>query len=97
MLKVTYGLLAIVGLGLMVSSILVRNTSIIAGKPSVFITELIAMSVLTALPLYVFMMTRKISAKTASKFVLFFAIKLAIMHVLLELSGFYEYMFTTIQ
>lgn len=94
MLKATYVLLAIVILGLLVTGIIVRNTSIIAGKPHIFLTELFAMSVLTALPLYVFIMTRRLSAKTASKLVLFFAIKLAIMHIFLELSGFYEYIFS---
>lgn len=95
MLKATYGILAIVGIGLLVASIIVRNTSIIFGKPLVFVAELVAMSIVTALPLYAFILTRKISFKTANKFVLLFAIKLAVMHVLLELSGFYEYMFSS--
>lgn len=91
LLKATYVVMTIVFIGLLIASIIVRHTSIMVGKPGVFFAELFAMSVLTALPMYAFVATRKISAKTATKFFLVFVIKLALLHVLLELSGFYDY------
>lgn len=93
LLKATYGVLAVIFIGLLVASIIVRHTAIMIGKPLVFLTELFAMSVLTALPIYAFIATRKLKTKTAHQFFLVFVIKLALLHVLLEVSGFYDYMF----
>jgi hypothetical protein len=92
--KATYVTLGVVFLGLLVAAALVRNVAFIAHRPLSFLLELFAMSVLTALPLYVFLLTRPIGGKKATIFFALFLAKLALLHVLLEISGFYGYVFS---
>lgn len=94
----TYGLyvlLGIVALALLVASAIMRFTKFIAQHPLSFVTELIFMSIVTALPMLVFIFTRRIKVKLGLEYFLFFALKLAIIHVGCELSGFYDYAFST--
>lgn len=93
----TYGLyvlLGLVALALIVGSAIVRFTKFIVRHPLSFVTELIFMSIITSLPVLVFIFTRRIKAKLGLQYVLLFAVKLAIIHVGCELSGFYDYAFS---
>lgn len=92
LLKGTYVVFTIIAVVLIIASIVIRNTKMITMSFGKFLIELFAMSVIMALPVYIFTYTRNMNFKKCSMFVLFFIIKLAVLHVLLEISGLYDKM-----
>jgi hypothetical protein len=91
----TYAGLILAVLVLVVFAALVRHVSFMVSHTPEFFIELFAMGILTALPLLVFIYTRKTGWPTGLKLVGLFAIKLLVLHVLFELSGMYDYVFSS--
>ena len=71
----------------------VRDFKIIAERPLIFIVETLVISVIPAVPLFFFTLSRGISMASATKWVAGLSIKFAIFHIVFQTSGFYTYMF----
>lgn len=84
----------IVGFALLfATAIEVHDTAVIRTHPWLFVAELILMSVLPAIPLLFFVVSRKISIKIALFWFYALSAKFAILHILFQLSGFYSDLF----
>jgi hypothetical protein len=79
---------------LLALSIIVRDVQLIKMRPFLFAVELLGMAVLPGLPLLFFVVSRNISWKTAWIWFVSLSVKFAIIHVLLEISGTYRWLFT---
>lgn len=79
---------------LLALSIVVRDVQLIKARPFLFAIELLGMAVLPGLPLLFFVVSRNISWKTAWLWFVSLSVKFAIIHVLLEISGTYRWLFT---
>jgi hypothetical protein len=72
----------------------VRDVDIIKRSPLLFIIETILVSLLPAIPIFFFVISREISFAVATAWVYGLSIKFAVFHVLFQVSGFYTYMFS---
>lgn len=91
-----YSLFGILFLGaayLFVLTLLRRDFEIIVRRPFIFIVELILVSIIPAVPLLFFAVSRKISLSEAMTWFIALAVKFAIFHVLLQTSGMYTMWF----
>ena len=71
----------------------VHDTAIVRAHPWLFIAELILMSVLPAIPLLFFVVSRQMTLKVALYWFSALSVKFAILHILFQLSGFYTDLF----
>lgn len=89
-------MLAAVAIGfgyLFLISILVHDTSMITDNFFYFIAEWVVVSALPAIPMLFFVVTRTMTIETAKVWFWSLSIKFAVFHLLLQLSGYYRYMF----
>jgi cell division protein FtsW (lipid II flippase) len=86
----TYVALAIMGILVIMAAASARHVPFIRKHPRAFVFELVALGIVTALPMFVFVWTRGVTVKKCALVVLLFSIKLAILHTLLEIGGFYQ-------
>lgn len=89
----TVVLLVIAFIYLLVLSIIVRDYKIIVERPFLFTLELIFMTVLPAIPILFFKISRNIPMKDAIIWTVNFAWQAGAFHVVLQLSGIYSYLF----
>ena len=93
LVKYMYILLAILFIVLAYTSITTKHTSYLKANTKHFLTELLFLGIITAIPVFTFVWTRNLPRRHTLYLVLMLALKLTLMHVLLELSGFYHYAF----
>jgi len=77
-------------------SIMKRNTTMIKNKFFTFAIETFLISVLPSIPMFFFIYSRGLTYDTSKKYVFTLIIQIAIFHILFEISGFYNYLFTGI-
>jgi hypothetical protein len=82
---------------LLVITILTPETAYIKKKPISFVIESIAFPTFACLPLLFFAYSRNLSFKDTMIFVLSFWVKLLILHILFEVSGFYNWMIESLK
>ncbi len=75
----------------------VRYTEHMRKYPLRFLLEFIAFSTLPSIPLWLFMVTRGIPFKTTWRWFLALWVKFAILHLLFEFSGIYQYYFANLR
>ena len=78
---------------LLVLSIIIRDYKLIVEHPFIFTLELLFMMLLPAIPLLFFKVSRDIPWKEAVLWASSLAIKFGAFHVVLQLSGFYSFLF----
>ena len=78
---------------LTVYAIIIREVELVKAKPWIFLLELCAFSIVPAIPVFLFGWVRNLPIKTTLFIFVSFVIKLAILHLLLEFSGFYKWLF----
>lgn len=71
----------------------IRHVDYIKNHPFRFIAEFLCFSLLPALPLILFIMTRDVTPKVATIWFITLWFKFALLHVLFEISGVYHYYF----
>lgn len=89
-------MLAAVAIGfgyLFLISILVNDTAMITDNFFYFIAEWVVVSALPAIPILFFVVTRNMTIETGKVWFWSLAVKFAVFHLLLQLSGYYRYMF----
>lgn len=74
-------------------SIFVHDTSIITGNFVYFFVETLLVAILPALPFFFFVVSRGISIEKAKLYFYSLAAKFGVFHLLLQLSGYYRYLF----
>lgn len=93
---IKYGILLTLSIGffvLFVTSAIVRDTYWIEKNPSIFMNEMLLMSLLTSLPiLYISYQRGGTGKETALEFALLF-VKISLLHVTFQLSGIYSVLF----
>lgn len=92
-----YGLIAIFILGFALFfaiALVARDVDIIRKKPFVFAIETILISVIPAIPLFFFSVSRGIEFRKTLTWVIGLSIKFAVFHIIFQLSGFYTFMFS---
>jgi hypothetical protein len=92
-----YGLIAVFVLGFAVFfgvSVVARDVEILKKKPFIFAIELLLVSLLPALPILFFVVSRGLDIATAITWMYGLSIKFALFHLVFQLSGFYTYLFT---
>jgi hypothetical protein len=65
----------------------------ILGYPDMFIIEIIIMTIIPSLSVLVFTYTRGIKLITTAKFAGLLMFKFALLHIMLEISGYYSHIF----
>lgn len=75
-------------------AIIVRNYDLIVNSPLIFTVETILMSILPGIPLLFFVISRKISFAKAWLWFGTTSIQFGIFHILLQLSGTYDWLFS---
>jgi hypothetical protein len=78
---------------LLVLSIIIHDYKIIVEHPFIFTLELLFMMILPAIPLLFFKVSRGIPWKDAVIWATSLATKFGAFHVVLQLSGFYSFLF----
>uniref|UniRef100_A0A6C0K5M9 Uncharacterized protein n=1 Tax=viral metagenome TaxID=1070528 RepID=A0A6C0K5M9_9ZZZZ len=94
--SIKYGIFAMIGigfLGLLIGSAIVRDTFYITTHPRFFAMETIAMGLLSSIPILLIAYFRQGTLLTTILEFLFFFVKLAAIHVGLQLSGVYSVLF----
>ncbi len=86
-------LLILISAFLLFLAVMVPDTAMIRNRPFQFVFEWIVLSVGVALPFYVFVYTRGMDWATATAWFIGLSVKLAVLHVLFDLSGYYSYLF----
>lgn len=93
-LKILILLVLIIGFFLLfVLSIVVHDTKYIQEFPNKFAIELFLISVLAAIPIFYIGYARDVSLKTTTIDFILLVIKFGLLHIGLQLSGFYTNMF----
>ena len=82
-------------IGLAIISIIIPDTKYIREHPWKFIIELFLFPTMMSLPFILFGIYRKLNFKSIMFIYWSFWIKIMILHILLELSGFYTYLAMT--
>ena len=80
---------------LLALSIIVRDVELIKRHPFLFAVELLGMTLLPGLPLLFFVVSRNITWRTAWIWFISLSVKFAVLHILLEISGTYRWLFTS--
>lgn len=79
---------------LIIVSLVVRDIEFIRNQPGEFFIELIFVSLIPALLMvFVFARTRKLDSRQTLVWFLGILFKLMVFHILLQISGFYTYVF----
>lgn len=87
----------LVGFALLLALTVVRkDVAIIKEHPFLFAIETVLVSMLPAIPLFFFVISRDMPMRTALNWFYGLSIKFAIFHVLFQISGFYSYLFGTV-
>ncbi len=92
---ISYFMLAAVAIGLIFlvgAAIKQRHVSFMKDHPFLFSMECILVSILPALPLFFFTVSRGISIQHASILFSTLTLKCAAIHILFEISGYYKFM-----
>ena len=96
-LFIEYGILGFVILGfalLIGIAVIVRDVDMIKKRPFVFVTELLLVSLLPAVPVLFFAISRGMPFGSAVAWMYGLAIKFGLFHVLAQISGLYTFMFS---
>lgn len=88
---VALGLLAVYAVYVLIIAIVFPYFQFVVEKPFAFIMELILVPTLTCLPIALIAYHRNVNFKNGAILVIALWIKLLIIHVLLEISGFYAW------
>lgn len=75
-------------------SIAIRDVKIMKEKPFIFAIETLLISIVPAIPLLFFAVSRGITMTAALGWFYGLVIKFGVFHILLQLSGFYTYWFS---
>lgn len=87
-------LFLVVGFAMLLSTaVVVRDTILIRKHPFKFAAELVLMSILPAIPLLFFVISRNLPMNVALTWFYGLSFKFAVFHILFQLSGFYTYLF----
>lgn len=78
---------------LTVYSIIIRETELVRTRPGLFVVELLCFSIIPSIPVFIFGYVRNLPLKLTFYLFISFVLKLAILHLLLEFSGFYKWLF----
>jgi hypothetical protein len=96
-LFIEYGLVLFIVLGfalLFAIGLVVRDFEVIKKRPVIFILETLLISVLPAVPILFFVVSRGITMEVALTWLYGMCIKFAILHILFQISGFYTFLFS---
>ena len=85
---IAVGVAVLIGL-----SVAIRDVKIIKERPFLFAIETLLISILPAVPLLFFAVSRGIPMAKALAWFYGLAFKFAVFHILLQISGFYSYWF----
>lgn len=95
--KISFWLITICFIGVLlvltVYALIIRETELVKRKPLIFLLELLAFSIIPAIPVFIFGYVRDLPLKLTFYIFITFVLKLAILHLLLEFSGFYKWLF----
>lgn len=89
----TIWIIVLIFIVLIITSAIVRDYRYMVEKPLFFMVETIMISILPALPIFFFYVTRSTSPKQTTLTFLALVIKFAALHILFQLSGIYSYTF----
>ena len=79
---------------LIIFTVMRKNFDFIKNNTLKFILEIIAICILPSIAIFIFIYTRNISLIKCILIVNLFILKLALIHLLFETTGFYDYIFT---